>query len=1192
MDHQQAGPQRLYAPPLGETGESSQSGAYREQSFSNPDQANEAAVLTASCRERDLTSDAESLLADLRYLSENNKVETLVGAKMADEMKVILQGMGHQDLFQKAMQTLKAQEEVAQALDTRSPGLLQQCLAVNSQKSAQELDSNRIANITCKECLAELGSGNRFYTCQDCTEPDITTLCLSCFFAPKTHRHDNFICQELYPMGVRQTPIKSRGSWDNAIGKQMPTFDQVQQDIQSIGNDLPISQVLQKYLDDTDLASHRYGEAVNLIRDFPEEPIFNKEVFRTLKNWAITCILIADFDFSQRAESRGQASLMAVLSPAQRVSVRLLKEWWFSEIQNPTFMLKTFAHSLSTSLFPDNDHTRLFISQDKNQYLKDYHGDLYRLFRHEFETLQSGDSLATSQQLELSRQAAANSSCCQRMGQLAWNENRRLSASDLEPAPDMEAPGTNTSIAEATTVFCDQWRRDVTKACGKALITLKMTGAPEVQHMVFWWLLEVIVEGPLLLHKESSLHPDVVLDANGLSSHLQPLAWLADSTRNNDRPYYLWDRRLSKTVETSGLKDPLDYVAISHTWGRWKVEGRVVDLPGVDWKMPMIAFWDVSCLPDYLRGVPGHQRYIWFDLVCIPQGIGKEDALHTIQKAEVAKQAAIFGKATNVVAWLNTMTKHSSEKLHRIISLLAEGSGTFYRSLMHAPPESASNQSEAEGLLSRLGAAIKKGLPKLRGPGGKLLTVMDQVPLAEEELRDRMGKTTDSQEYVNKWFTSLWTLQEACMRPDMWICDKNWDPLRLGSNPCWDHRQNVSLDAIFSLLESSMLDSIPQQESYTSGGKVEAGMDEAQLARFEALLPQLIQRLQSKVISNQHDRKAVWSAFKEELELSGLPVGQLHSWDLGDFDKLHHGAEAASKGQGSNVYSTFDVMKQLPAEACIFRDMLKATGMTRFADLRSRIDIIAIGERRTCKRPKDRAEAIMSAVGVVDWYDPRRTRDDPPLPMILELYPVAFVDELREKAGDADFFRSRTLNKSVLRYFEGGDYTPMGSMLPFSKSPSLDVMLVPSNTLKNSLPVEEHVSLSGWSIGTDGSVQMPTVAVAAKTKNPQMQDAYAKCTIAGHTVIIDGAERGVIATFNGTLHDWLRKEKEIPGTCFLVVLSRQQTTVEKISHSCTSHAVLLRELKPRVLVKIGMFILSGDEMACWPPKTSRNWTVL
>ena len=30
---------------------------------------------------------------------------------------------------------------------------------------------------------------------------------------------------------------------------------------------------------------------------------------------------------------------------------------------------------------------------------------------------------------------------------------------------------------------------------------------------------------------------------------------------------------------------------------------------------------------------------------------------------------------------------------------------------------------------------------------------------------------------INSWFTSLWTLQELCLRPDMWLSNASWDLL-------------------------------------------------------------------------------------------------------------------------------------------------------------------------------------------------------------------------------------------------------------------------------------------------------------------------------------------------------------------------------------------------------------------------------
>lgn len=92
----------------------------------------------------------------------------------------------------------------------------------------------------------------------------------------------------------------------------------------------------------------------------------------------------------------------------------------------------------------------------------------------------------------------------------------------------------------------------------------------------------------------------------------------------------------------------------------------------------------------------------------------------------------------------------------------------------------------------------------------------------------------------------------------------------------------------------------------------------------------------------------------------------------------------------------------------------------------------------------------LSAVGAVGWYDPQRSEDHPDSRLIMGQYPVVFIRELRTKVGDGHFFRSRTLNKGVVRLiqqFEQSkgmnvlDYVPMNSLLPFSNSSVLGIWL-------------------------------------------------------------------------------------------------------------------------------------------------------
>ena len=50
---------------------------------------------------------------------------------------------------------------------------------------------------------------------------------------------------------------------------------------------------------------------------------------------------------------------------------------------------------------------------------------------------------------------------------------------------------------------------------------------------------------------------------------------------------------------------------------------------------------------------------------------------------------------------------------------------------------------------------------------------------------------------MNRWFSSLWTLQEICLRPDMRLCNKNWEVLAVG-----EHEQlHVGMDDLIALSE-------------------------------------------------------------------------------------------------------------------------------------------------------------------------------------------------------------------------------------------------------------------------------------------------------------------------------------------------------------------------------------------------------
>lgn len=208
-------------------------------------------------------------------------------------------------------------------------------------------------------------------------------------------------------------------------------------------------------------------------------------------------------------------------------------------------------------------------------------------------------------------------------------------------------------------------------------------------------------------------------------------------------PYYLWDRKRMRTIRTDALEERPGYTAISHTWGRWVKPGTSIRVRGVPWSIPENTRFEVADLAKTLLFVPTDSEYIWFDLVCIPQ----DGSL--VAQREIARQAEIFRGADYAVAWLNDV--QTFEGLSTSLRWLALQSLVF-----------ADGSFEDE----KCGQMVVDCLQSLQSQPSYLLQPRD-------------GRLTKANLCLNSWFTSLWTLQELCLRPDMWLCSKDWRPLQI-----------------------------------------------------------------------------------------------------------------------------------------------------------------------------------------------------------------------------------------------------------------------------------------------------------------------------------------------------------------------------------------------------------------------------
>ncbi|KAM0433822.1 hypothetical protein ACHAQK_009044 [Fusarium lateritium] len=237
-----------------------------------------------------------------------------------------------------------------------------------------------------------------------------------------------------------------------------------------------------------------------------------------------------------------------------------------------------------------------------------------------------------------------------------------------------------------------------------------------------------------------------------------PCPWLPE---DDGLPFFLWDRHTQRTVETSSLPSRPAYTAISHTWGRWrKVDqgrGKTTVVRGVDqWEVPENTIFDVKDLPELLAKVPTSTRFIWFDLICIPQDRSQR------ARDEIARQAEIFRNASHAIIWLSKF-----ESWRSLQSAIGWMSLVFLE--VHPDP-------------------FYKDRPYAHGPSmQKYCTGLFEPYTFEPSIRRQAMA-------VCGWFDSLWTLQEVCLRPDMWLCNQDWELLTVGIE-----RVPVAINALVAL---------------------------------------------------------------------------------------------------------------------------------------------------------------------------------------------------------------------------------------------------------------------------------------------------------------------------------------------------------------------------------------------------------
>lgn len=225
---------------------------------------------------------------------------------------------------------------------------------------------------------------------------------------------------------------------------------------------------------------------------------------------------------------------------------------------------------------------------------------------------------------------------------------------------------------------------------------------------------------------------------------------------NRVGPYYLWDKDYAKVREydeilRNGSPSP-EYVAISHSWVRWQeADLDPVNIPGVEWPVPRNSKVDVTMLPQQLATLPW--RYFWIDLLTIPQGnqLSLDEVMFNRKQWEINCVPQIFRKAFKAMVWLDDIPSWTA------LPLALDWLGLKYLS--------ASTRSDVDPhqlSLSLSNAAIAAERP---------LELLEHDPT-------RQTMASDVWE-PNGWFTSPCGLQEMIIRPDILLCNGNFEFLEL-----------------------------------------------------------------------------------------------------------------------------------------------------------------------------------------------------------------------------------------------------------------------------------------------------------------------------------------------------------------------------------------------------------------------------
>lgn len=134
----------------------------------------------------------------------------------------------------------------------------------------------------------------------------------------------------------------------------------------------------------------------------------------------------------------------------------------------------------------------------------------------------------------------------------------------------------------------------------------------------------------------------------------------------------------------------------------------------------------------------------------------------SLKQQEISRQGSIFRNTRRTIAWFHDIDDFSC--LEGLIEIAALSMIGVNKGLREATKHT--REWRKARALSHMGD----------GPTGLFSQPKDTLKGPEFKLwsKQQTGHAKEMSQPVNFWFTSLWTLQELCLRPDMWLATSEW----------------------------------------------------------------------------------------------------------------------------------------------------------------------------------------------------------------------------------------------------------------------------------------------------------------------------------------------------------------------------------------------------------------------------------